>query len=73
MKWTTVEALGGAQGVPSDLIPVRELHAHLIRQSAAGNVVLTDADADAKPAAVVMSMQRYNALLDELEALRRGN
>jgi hypothetical protein len=71
MKWTTVEALGGAQGVPSDLIPVRELHAHLIRQSAAGNVVLTDADA--KPAAVVMSMQRYNALLDELEALRRGN
>ncbi|WP_232527035.1 hypothetical protein [Mycobacterium intracellulare] len=68
---TTVEALGGAQGIPSDLIPVRELHAHLIRQSVAGNVVLTDADA--KPAAVVMSMERYNALLDELEALRRGN
>lgn len=71
MKMTTVEALGGAQGVPSDLIPVRELHAHLIRQSVAGNVVLTDADA--KPATVVMSMERYNALLDELEALRRGN
>ncbi|AOS95121.1 hypothetical protein AN480_29150 (plasmid) [Mycobacterium intracellulare subsp. chimaera] len=71
MKMTTVEALGGAQGIPSDLIPVRELHAHLIRQSVAGNVVLTDADA--KPAAVVMSMERYNALLDELEALRRGN
>lgn len=69
VKMTTVEALGGAQGVPSELIPVRELHAHLIRQSAAGNVVLTNSDAH--PAAMVMSMKRYNALLNELYALRR--
>ena len=26
---TTVEALGGAQAVPSELIPARELHQHL--------------------------------------------
>jgi hypothetical protein len=35
-----------------------------------GNVVLTDAAA--KPAVVVMSMQRYNALLHELEAATPG-
>ena len=44
MKHTTVEALGDAQGVPSDLIPVRELHQHLITQvkTSGGNVVLAD-------------------------------
>jgi hypothetical protein len=31
------------------------------------------ADADAKPAAVVMSMERYTTLFEELEALRREN
>jgi hypothetical protein len=30
-------------------------------------------DADAKPAAVVVSIERCTALLHELEALRRGN
>jgi PHD/YefM family antitoxin component YafN of YafNO toxin-antitoxin module len=70
---TTVEALGGAQGVPSELIPARELHRHLINQVAtsAGNVVL--ADTTGKPAAVVMSIQRYQQLLDELNTLRRNN
>lgn len=63
---TTVEALGGAQAVPSELIPTRELHQHLINQVAtsAGNVIL--ADTAGKPAAVVMSIQRYQQLLDEL-------
>ena len=47
---TTVEALGGAQAVPSELIPARELHQHLINQVATGtgNVVL--ADTAGKPA-----------------------
>ena len=70
---TTVEARGGAQAVPSELIPARELHQHLIDQVAtgAGNVVL--ADTAGKPAAVVMSLQRYEQLLDELNTLRRKN
>jgi hypothetical protein len=70
---TTVEALGGAKAVPSELIPVRELHQHLINQVATsvGNVVLTDT-ADT-PAAVVTSIQRYQQLLDELNTLRRNN
>jgi hypothetical protein len=70
---TTIEALGGAQGVPSELIPARELHQHLINQVAtsAGNVVLTDTAG--KPAAVVMSIQRYQYLLEELNTLRRNN
>lgn len=56
---TTVEALGGAQAVPSELIRARELHQHLINQvsTSGGNVVL--ADTTGKPAAVVMSIQRY--------------
>ncbi len=68
---TTVEALGGAQAVPSELIPARELHQHLINQVATsgGNVVLTDNAG--KPAAVVMSIQRYEHLLGELNTLRR--
>lgn len=63
--------LGGAQAVPSELIPVRELHQRLIDQVATsgGNVVL--ADTAGKPAAVVMSLQRYEQLLDELTTLRR--
>ena len=70
MKQTTVEALGGAQGVPSDLIPVSELRDHLIQQcTTGGNVVL--ANHDGEPAAVVMSIERYNALLEELGTLRR--
>lgn len=70
---TTVEALGGAQAVPSDLIPARELHQHLINQVAtsAGNVVL--ADNAGTPAAVVMSIQRYQQLLAGLNTLRRNN
>ena len=70
---TTVEALGGAQAVPSELIPARELHQHLINQVAtgAGNVVL--ADTGGKPAAVVVSIQRYEQLVDELNTLRRNN
>lgn len=70
---TTVEALGGAQAVPSELIPTRELHQHLINQVAtsAGNVIL--ADTAGKPAAVVMSIQRYQQLLDELNSLRANN
>lgn len=70
---TTVEALGGAQAVPSELIPARELHQRLINQVAtgAGNVVL--ADTAGKPAAVVMSIQRYEKLVDELNTLRRNN
>lgn len=70
---TTVEALGGAQAVPSELIPARELHQHLIDQVATGtdNVVL--ADTAGKPAAVVMSIQHYQQLLDELNTLRRNN
>ena len=68
---TTVEALGGAQAVPSELIPVRELHQRLIDQVATsgGNVVL--ADTAGKPAAVVMSLQLYQQLVDELTMLRR--
>ena len=68
---TTVEALGGAQAVPSELIPVRELHQHLINQvtTSGGNVVL--ADTTGKPGAVVMSLQHYQQLLDELNTLRR--
>ena len=60
---TTVEALGGAQAVPSELIPARELHQHLINEVATsgGNVVLVDTVG--KPAAVVMSIQRYEQLL----------
>lgn len=70
---TTVEALGGAQAVPSEPIPARELHQHLINQVAtgAGNVVLTDTGG--KPAAVVVSIQRYEQLVDELNTLRRNN
>jgi PHD/YefM family antitoxin component YafN of YafNO toxin-antitoxin module len=70
---TTVEALGGAQAVPSELIPARELHQHLINQVATsgGNVVL--ADTAGTPAAVVMSVQRYQQLLDELNSLRANN
>ena len=70
---TTVEALGGAQAVPSELIPVRELHQHLIDQvtNNGGNVVL--ADTAGKPAAVVMSLARYEQLLDQLNTLRRTN
>ena len=70
---TTVEALGGAQAVPSELIPVRELHQHLIDQVATsgGNVVL--ADTAGTPAAVVMSIPHYQQLLDELNALRCNN
>ena len=70
MKRTTVEALGGAQGVPSDLIPARELHQHLITQvkTSGGNVVL--ADNAGRAAAVVMSIERYQLLLDELNSLR---
>ena len=73
MIHTTVEALGGAQAVPSELIPVRELHQHLINQvtTSGGNVVL--ADTTGKPAAVVMSIDRYQQLLDELKTLRRNN
>jgi len=68
---TTVEALGGAQAVPSELIPARELHQHLINQvtTNGGNVIL--ADTTGKPAAVVMSLQRYEQLLNELNTLRR--
>ena len=67
------QMLGGAQAVPSELIPARELHQHLINQVAtgAGNVVL--ADTAGKPAAVVMSIQRYQQLVDELNTLRRNN
>lgn len=67
---TTVEALGGAQAVPSELIPARELHQHLINQvtTSCGNVVL--ADTTGTPAAVVMSIQRYQQLLDERNSLR---
>lgn len=70
---TTVEALGGAQAVPSELIPARELHQHLINQVATstGNIVL--ADNKGAPAAVVMSIQRHQQLLDELNTLRRNN
>lgn len=70
MKRTTVEALGGAQGVPSDLIPARELHQHLITQvkTSGGNVVL--ADNAGHTAAVVMSIERYQLLIDELNSLR---
>ncbi|MBU8813800.1 hypothetical protein KL953_33565 [Mycolicibacterium goodii] len=70
---TTVEALGGAQAVPSELIPARELHPHLINQVAtsAGNVVL--ADTTGTPAAVVMSIQGYEQLLGELNSLRANN
>lgn len=70
---TTVEALGGAQAVPSELIPARELHQHLIDQvtTSGGNVVL--ADTAGKPAAVVMSLQRYEQLLGELNTLRSNN
>lgn len=70
---TTVEALGGAQAVPSELIPARELHQHLIHQVATsgGNVVL--ADTAGTPAAVVMSIQHYQQLLDELNTLRGNN
>ncbi|AFM20308.1 hypothetical protein Mycch_5673 (plasmid) [Mycolicibacterium chubuense NBB4] len=74
MIHTTVEALGGAQAVPSELIPARELHQHLINQvatSGGGNVVL--ADTAGKPAAIVMSIQRYEKLVDELNTLRRNN
>ncbi|MCV7213706.1 hypothetical protein H7J51_00205 [Mycobacterium crocinum] len=73
MIHTTVEALGGAQAVPSELIPARQLHQHLIHQVAtgAGNVVL--ADTAGRPAAVVMSLPRYEQLLDELITLRRNN
>ena len=68
---TTVEALGGAQAVPSELIRARELHQHLINQvsTSGGNVVL--ADTTGKPGAVVMSVQHYQQLLDELNTLRR--
>jgi hypothetical protein len=70
---TTVEALGGAQAVPSELIPARELHQHLINQVATsgGNVIL--ADTAGTPAAVVMSVQRYQQLLGELNSLRANN
>lgn len=70
MKHTTVEALGGAQGVPSDLIPARELHQHLITQvkTSGGNVLL--ADNTGAPAAVVMSIEHYQLLLNELNSLR---
>ena len=69
---TTVEALGGAQAVPSELIPARELHQHLINQVAtSGNVVL--ADTTGTPTAVVMSIQRYQQLLDELNSLRANS
>lgn len=73
MIHTTVEALGGAQAVPSELIPARELHQHMINQvavSSAGNIVLTDTAG--KPAAVVMTMQLYQQLVDELITLRRA-
>jgi hypothetical protein len=55
---TTVEALDGAQAVPSQLIPARELHQRLIKQvdTSGGNVAL--ADTRGTPAAVVMSVQR---------------
>jgi hypothetical protein len=69
MKRTTVEALGGAQAAPSDLIPVHELHQHLINQAQNGNVMLTDADG--VPAAMVMSMTQFRMVTDELSALRR--
>ena len=70
---TTVEALGGAQAVPSELIPAKQIHQHLLNQVAtnAGNVVLTDTAGT--PAAVVMSIQRYRQLLTELNTLRRNN
>ena len=70
---TTVEALGGAQAVPSELIPARELHQHLINQVATsgGNVIL--ADTAGTPAAVVMSVQRYQQLLGELNSLRANH
>lgn len=70
---TTVEALGGAQAVASELIPARKLHQHLINQVAtgAGNVLL--ADTAGTSAAVVMSIQHYQQLLDELNTLRRNN
>lgn len=73
MIHTTVEALGGAQAAPSELIPARELHQHLINQvgTSGGNVVL--ADTTGKPAAVVMSIDRYQQLLEELNTLRRNN
>ena len=73
MQRNTVEALGGAQAVPSDLIPARQLHQHLITQVATsgGNVVLTDTAGT--PAAVVMSIQRYHLLIDELNTLRRND
>ena len=73
MIHTTIEALGGAQAVPSELIPARELHQHLINQVATsgGNVVL--ADTTGTPAAVVMSIQRYGQLVDELNTLRANN
>ena len=73
MIHTTIEALGGAQAIPSELIPARELHQHLINQVAtsASNVVLTDTAG--KPAAVVMSIRRYDQLIDELNTLRRNN
>ncbi|MCB0943829.1 MAG: hypothetical protein KDB49_01770 [Mycobacterium sp.] len=62
---TTVEALGGAQAVPSQLIPARELHQHLINQVAVRGDTVLLADTAGTPAAVVVSVQRYQQLLDE--------
>lgn len=66
-----MKALGGAQAVSSELIPVRELHQHLIDQVAASGGNL--ADTTGKPAAVVMPLQCYEQLRDELNTLRRKN
>lgn len=54
----------------SSLVPISEAHAHLsrlVRESADDDVVLMN---HGRPAAILISAERYESLMEELEDLR---
>ena len=70
MKRTTVDTVGTVQIGHSAVVPVSEARAQLsalIKQVADGEVTLIN---HGRPAAVLMSAGRYDALLEELEDLK---
>lgn len=68
----TVTRVGHRRGLPmtSSLVPISEARAHLsrlVRESADDDVVLMN---HGRPAAILISAERYESLMEELEDLR---
>lgn len=66
----TVTRVGHRRGVYRSLVPISEARAHLsrlVRESADDDVVLMN---HGRPAAILISAERYESLMEELEDLR---